>query len=309
MDRLAHVYNTMLLGISYIATTVSFSLGLVTPQRPPETYSPSNSVFVMPTAAINPPETPTAVTKKPATSFTTFIGAKTLHSTKAAILASPTSHAKTTPTHAYNIIYFDIDKAPDKTYVKGSAPDAKVSAAIQSILNTASIKPSLAQSHAVVLTSVSADSAGSGTTTIYKIDKPIPIPGIGSSENGKVNDFHKYILIRSTLPTEEMAQVYLHELGHVTGNLLNADQFTAFMQTRHMSTQLIDSWYEFYKRNQEGAPALEYANWKASPGEDFAEVFRVYYGKSNQSVKTNYGAISAETVAWFTKVVTPLAIL
>lgn len=61
MEIFVHIYNTLLTGLSYLAIVVAGSLGLVTPQRPPEIYKPSKSfsTFLIPT----PTPTPTLLLK------------------------------------------------------------------------------------------------------------------------------------------------------------------------------------------------------------------------------------------------------
>lgn len=265
MDTLVHVYNTMLLGISYIAASLSLSLGIVTPHRPPEIFIPKTAIDIA-------------------------------------------SHDSTTSDYPYQLTFFDVDAAKDKTNIQSSTPDLKKSAVIQKTLNAYRIRPDIAQSYAIVFSSVSAGSKESGATTIYFNGKPVPLPGLSAKEKGLVNDFYRCIILRSSLSGDELARVYMHELGHVAGYMLTAEQFKAFMQTRQMDNALIDSWYAYYSRNRQGDPPLEVGNWKANPSEDFAEVFRSILEGKNQPVTSLYGPISAQTVSWFNATVLPLIV-
>jgi hypothetical protein len=265
MDTLVHIYNTMLLGISIIAASLSLSLGIVTPHRQPETFIPKNSIEIA-------------------------------------------SQKSTTSDHVYQLTFFDVDTAKDKTHIQSTVPDPKKSAVIQKTLNVHHIRQDFAQSYAIVFSSESAGSTQSGISTVYFNGKPVPLPRLNTKEKGLVNDFHKCIILRSSLTGDELASVYMHELGHVAGYMLSAEQFKEFMQTRQMKKELIDSWYEFYKQNRQGTPPLEIGNWNANPSEDFAEVFRSIIEARNRPVSTMYGPISGQTVLWFTETVLPMVV-
>lgn len=208
--------------------------------------------------------------------------------------------------NGYKLTYFDIDSAKDKRFVTATIIDSERERVIQDILSTAHVRPAIIEEYALVFTSVPAEGTKSFSTTILLRNKPVPIPEIGMTEGGKLNDFHKYILIRGSLREDELADTLMHEVGHIVGNMLTAEQFKSYMLTRSMPPTLVDSWRDYYIRNRTGEPAMNYGNWAANPGEDFAEVFKTIYGKKSWTIHTQYGPVTSQTEEWFGTEVNPL---
>lgn len=215
-----------------------------------------------------------------------------------------------TPTqYQYKVTFFDVDAAKDPTSIQSTTLIDGRAETVQHALSALKLKASIIETYAVVFTSIPTGTA-TNSETIYWNNTWVPIPLIGDIENGKINSHHKYVLIRGSLRGGDLEEIVTHEVGHLVADSLTPDQFKAYMQVRKIPTNLIDSWYDFYKRNREGEPALEYGNWPARPDEDFCEVLKSLYGShasgGNWQIKTKYGAVSAETKVWMDTNIKPL---
>lgn len=297
MDRLVEIYQTMLLGISTIAASITLSLGFLSSQKPSETIRVPSSQ-INPTVITSTPEVRQDTPKKPATSFTSL-----------ASEFATSSGTQTRLNRIYNIAFYDIDAAKEKSRVKSGTISATFSTAIQHILNVANIKPSLAESFSVLLMAPQDPNAKSTKVAIDKSGKIVPVEQrIGPKENSQLNMLHTYILLRSTMSPEELAITYIRTLSLVIVNSLSADQFKSYMQLRNMNSKHIESVYSKYNQFRNGDPVLKLDSWKEEPDQDFAEVFTTLYADPNHVIKTKYGQYSGQTKAWFTQNIDPLFI-
>jgi len=211
------------------------------------------------------------------------------------------------PQISYDISYFDIDSAQTKQFVKTGEIDSSKQHLIEQQLRDMKVDPDFIEQFAIAF--FIGNAKPGEVIGIFWNNKQTVLSPISSGEEGVAHYEGRYIILRSSVVGENLRSTFTHEVGHQVAEMLSPDEMREFMIMRNIPSNIVNSWYEYLKREEVGDAPLEVGNWVASPKEDFAEVFKTVFGSEQDTgvwgILTKYGEVTPEQKTWFIENISP----